>query len=127
MAPPLPLVQHRLASPRGWIVSTLIARAGVVAAAVAFVLLYLTLALIRLRYPFELEWMEGAMVDQVQRVVEGRPMYVAPTLDFVPFLYPPVYFWASAAVAMVTGVGFVALRLVSLVASLTVLVLIYGY
>ena len=43
----------------------------------------------RLPHLFEIEWMEGSMVDHVRRVIDGQPLYVAPSLDFVPFIYPP--------------------------------------
>jgi dolichyl-phosphate-mannose-protein mannosyltransferase len=89
-----------------------------------YVLVYVGVALARIRYPFELEWMEGGMVEHVRRIVEGRPLYAKPTLEFVSFLYPPGYYLASAAVACVTGVGFFPLRLVSFLSSLGVLALL---
>lgn len=45
-------------------------------------------------------------------------MYVAPTLDWVPFSYPPLYYLFAWPVAQVTGVSFFPLRIVSAVASL---------
>ncbi len=86
--------------------------------ALASVALYLAIAPARISYPYELEWMEGACVDHVRRILAGQRLYVAPSLDFVPFLYPPLYFYLSAAVAKLTGVGFVPLRLLSFVSSL---------
>jgi len=87
---------------------------------VAFVLLYVGVALARMRYPYELEWMEGGMVAHVRRLLEGELLYAPPSLDFVSFLYPPGYYLASAAVASVTGVGFFPLRLLSFLSSLGV-------
>ncbi|HJQ74742.1 MAG TPA: glycosyltransferase family 39 protein [Gaiellaceae bacterium] len=86
----------------------------------AFILLYAGIALVRMRYPYELEWMEGGMVAHVRRVLEGKPLYAPPSLDFVSFLYPPGYYLASAAVAWLTGAGFLPLRLLSFVSSLGV-------
>jgi hypothetical protein len=97
-----------------------------VASSVAYVLLYLGVAFARMRYPYELEWMEGGMVAHVGRVLEGRPLYAPPSLDFVSFLYPPGYYLASAAVAKLTGLGFFPLRLLSLISSLGVFALIAG-
>ena len=71
----------------------------------------------RLAYPFELEWMEGAMVVHVERLATGQSLYVEPTLAFVPFAYPPLYFYLCAALALVIGVGFPALRIVSIAAT----------
>lgn len=79
----------------------------------------------RIGYPFELQWMEGGSVEVVRRVVEGHALYGPPSLHFTPWPYPPLYFWISAGVAHLTGVGFLPLRLVSLAASLVVLTLLY--
>ena len=83
-----------------------------------YILVYLIVALQRLPYPYELEWMEGGAVVHVQRILDGQAIYVEPTLGFVAYLYAPLYFYLSAAVALVTGNGFLPLRLVSFVASL---------
>ena len=86
---------------------------------------YFYVALRRLGYPFELEWLEGGEVEIVNRVVHGQALYVAPTLHYVPYPYPPLFFWVSAVFAKVLGVGFLAPRLVSFVASLGVLALLW--
>jgi 4-amino-4-deoxy-L-arabinose transferase-like glycosyltransferase len=86
--------------------------------AVSYVIIYIWLAYFRLRYPFELEWIEGGMVDQVQRLVNGQSIYVAPSIIFVPFIYPPLYFYLSAAASTLLGGGLFPLRLVSFAASL---------
>jgi len=100
----------------------LLALAAVVG--VAFIITYLVTALLRLRYPFELEWMEGATVDHVRRALAGKALYVAPTVDFVPFIYTPLYYYVSAGVVKLTGIGFLPLRLVSLLSSLGCFVLL---
>ena len=100
-------------------------RRAVVLAGAFYLALYVSVALLRLGYPFELEWMEGAMVDHVARILDGRLLYVAPTIDFVPFIYTPLYYYVSAAVAGPTGPGFVPLRLVSFGASLACFGLIF--
>lgn len=72
----------------------------------------------RLTYPYELEWMEGAMFQVVMRVVDGLPIYTSPSMDYVPPLYAPLYFYIAALVTKIMGEGLPALRLVSLLASL---------
>jgi hypothetical protein len=79
---------------------------------------YLWVALHRVGYPFELDWMEGGSVELAARVVAGHSLYAAPSIGFVGWTYPPLYYWIAAAVAKLTGVGFLPLRLVSLAASL---------
>jgi hypothetical protein len=101
-------------------------RAAVGVASVTFVAVYVVTAVRRCAYPFELEWMEGAMVDHVDRVLRGERLYVQPSLEFVPFIYGPVFFFVSAAVAKVTGIGFLPLRLVSMFASFGCFGLLYA-
>jgi 4-amino-4-deoxy-L-arabinose transferase-like glycosyltransferase len=98
--------------------------AALIAGSAVYVLLFVGVALARIRYPYELEWMEGGMVEHVRRILEGRPLYAKPTLEFVSFLYPPGYYLASAAVACVTGIGFFPLRLLSFLSSLGVFALV---
>jgi hypothetical protein len=71
-------------------------RLGLVAVTVLIVLLSLgplvtftSVALRRLPYPYELEWMEGGIVTHVRVVLAGEPLYSAPSLDFTPFIYAP--------------------------------------
>ena len=95
-----------------------------VALGVAFIALVLALSILRLAYPYEIEWMEGAMVDHIVRVIHGQPIYTAPSLDFVAWLYPPLYYWVSALVMKLTGIGFFAGRIVSFASTIfTALVL----
>jgi 4-amino-4-deoxy-L-arabinose transferase-like glycosyltransferase len=89
-----------------------------VAASVWYVGSYLVVALLRIGYPFELEWMEGAVADHVLRILTGRPLYVSPSVEFVPFIYAPFYFYVSAGFAKVLGFSLFPLRLVSFLSSL---------
>ncbi len=79
---------------------------------------YVLVALRRLDYPFSLEQLEGNSLVEVHRILAGQALYPAPSAGYVPDGYPPLYFYLSAAVARVTGVSYLALRLVSLVSSL---------
>jgi len=72
--------------------------AGLVAAGWSvFACLYVMLG--RLQYPYELEWMTGAALDHVERVQRGLPVYTPPTASWIPFLYPPLYYWVCATFA----------------------------
>lgn len=101
------------------------AKGALAGAGAAFLVLYVLVAARRLVYPFDLEWMEGGMVDQVRWILAGHKLYVKPSLEFVPFIYNPFYFYVSAAVAKVTGVGYLPLRLVSFAASLGTFALLH--
>ncbi len=88
------------------------------AIALLYIGTYLVLAFFRIRYPFELEWMEGGTLDQVNRILAGKALYVRPSPEFVPFAYPPFYFYVAALASSILGAGFLAARLVSVVSSL---------
>jgi len=107
MAAPTPALLPRLV----WACLALLALAAVAAMAWA--------VFQRVPYAFELEWMEGSMVDHTARVLDGKPIYAAPTVEHVPYLYTPLYFYASALVAQLgMGLDFAALRLVNVASTL---------
>lgn len=93
--------------------------------ALLYIAAYLLIAFSRVQYPFELQPSEGNSLEHVRRILAGRKIYVSPSLEFVPFIYTPLYFYLSAGVARVAGHGFTALRLVSLVSSLGSFLLIF--
>jgi len=84
-------------------------------AALLFLSLWVVFA--RFRYPIDGEWMTGAVRDGVDRVRGGQALYGPPSARFIPFVYTPMYFWLSAALAHVFST-FVACKLVSLAATL---------
>ncbi len=45
----------------------------------------------RLLYPYDLEWMEGGMLHHAQRIHGGLGVYVPPSIEFIPYLYTPLY------------------------------------
>jgi hypothetical protein len=94
------------------------ARLAAALAGLAAIGAYLFIALSRLGYPFEVEWLESNSLVEVHRILAGQPLYPAPTAAYVPDGYPPLYFFVSAGVARVLGVSYLSLRLVSLVSSL---------
>jgi len=81
--------------------------------------LYLRFAFAHLRYPGELDYIEGVMLDHVVRLVEGKPLYVAPSAAFITLAYMPGYTFVVSLLARVLGVSFFTGRLVSVAGSLT--------
>jgi hypothetical protein len=80
----------------------------------------------RFNYRFELEWMEGGSLIEVLRLLDGKPLYVAPSLSYIPYIYPPLYYYLAALAVKLTGIHwFTPLRLVSIGASIGSLILIY--
>jgi len=45
----------------------------------------------RVGYPYDLEWMEGGMLQHALRIRHGDGIYVPPSVDFIPYLYTPLY------------------------------------
>lgn len=89
-------------------------RVLLVAALVGHALMALYVIASRVGYPHDLEWMTGSVLDHVERVRNGEPVYTAPTARWIPFLYPPLFYWLGSAL----GGGALACRLVSVVATL---------
>lgn len=93
--------------------------------AVFFIAVYAWIAVSRMEYPFDLEWLEGAAASNALRAMNGLPIYVKPTLDYVPEVYTPLYFYFSSLAMRVTGPGFLPLRFVSFFFSLWSMALLF--
>ncbi len=100
-------------------------RYTLLAVAALYIVVYLVLVFFRIQYPFELEWTEGGSLHQVTRILSGQKLYVSPSLEFVPFIYTPLYFYISAFISKIIGGGFIPLRLVSFIASLGCFLIIF--
>lgn len=86
--------------------------------ATLYIIVYLILALSRIGYPFELECLEGCSMEHVRRILSGQKLYVSPSIEFVPFVYTPLYFYLSAVMSKILGIGLMPLRLVSFISSI---------
>src|SRR5215211_959409 len=100
-------------------------QSGVVLIAVAFIALFFYTALPRLRYPFDLDFVEDSMLMQSLRIAEGQPVYLPPNADFNPHVYMPLFFWLGAILFKIGGPSLVLLRLISFAATLATTILIY--
>jgi len=99
--------------------------AGLLLVALALLASYVRVALARMGYPFSLEWMESGALDTVRRLAAGQAVYVAPSPEFIPYNYTPLYYTAAVPVMRALGEGFLPLRLVSFVASLGTMALLF--
>jgi hypothetical protein len=61
--------------------------------------------LVRAKSPADAEWMTGAIRDHVERARDGLPIYAAPSARHVAFVYPPLYYWLSGALARFVSVS----------------------
>jgi len=106
----------------------LVAAAVILAAVPALVQLgwHLRIFAGRASFPLDLEWMEGGTLVHAQRIAAGKGIYVPPSLDFIPFLYTPLYPALLALLSFVVPLGYLLGRVVSLLAlgvAMTALVL----
>jgi hypothetical protein len=81
----------------------------------------------RVPYPYDLEWMEGGTLCHALRLLQGRPIYAPPSVEFIPFLYTPLYPALLAALGRVFGLGYLLGRLVSTGAFLGATFLAYRF
>src|SRR5687768_7280631 len=100
-------------------------QSGVVLIAIAFIVLFFYTALPRLRYPYDLDFVEDSMLMQSLRIAEGQPVYLPPNADFNPHVYMPLFFWLGAILFKIGGPSLVLLRLISFGATLATTILIY--
>ncbi len=113
---PKPLASHHL----------LLAAKVLVAGLVCyFVGAFLFVAVSRMGYRFTLEWLEGASLIQVNRLLSGQPLYSQPTFEYVSLIYSPLYFYISSLFARILGFGFLSLRLVSFLSTLGCIALVF--
>jgi hypothetical protein len=103
-----------------------IAGAVAVVAAIWFTTTFVICAALRATFPFDLAWMESGMEAMVARLRAGESMYVEPSLAYVPFLYPPLYYVAVHGLerAIPSLIGLPALRLVSGAATIATALLV---
>ena len=108
------------------LISGLLVLALIVATVPALVQLgwHLRLFAGRAGFPLDLEWMEGGMLVPAQRIAAGQGIYVKPSLDFVPYLYTPLYPALLALLSLLFPLGYLLGRLVSLLAFSSALVLL---
>ena len=78
-----------------------------------------------LRFPLHLWQLEGAMLQNAQRIAAGLPIYVVPGPDFVPFAYNPLYYYIAVPFLRLFGGTLFSLRLINLLAGTVTLVLLF--
>ena len=79
----------------------------------------------RVGFPYALEWLEGWTVDSASRILEGKSLFVKPGIEWVPYIYTPIYTYLAAGVSKLIGIGFLAPRLISIAAALGCLVFVH--
>lgn len=103
-----------------------LARCAVAAVSLVAVGAYATVAAMRVGFAYELQWIEGGILEATRRFSSGGALYVAPGVDFTSFPYPPLYLWASAALGKLTTLDLPALRGLSIAASVATMAVAFA-
>ncbi|MBA3396112.1 MAG: hypothetical protein H0T89_26015 [Deltaproteobacteria bacterium] len=69
----------------------------------------------RVTYPYDLEWMEGGMLHHALRIHNGEGIYVPPSIDFIPYLYTPLYPSLLALLGSGFGLTYTLGRVISII------------
>lgn len=93
-------------------------RIAVVLFALFFIGAYLFITYHTLYYPYQMEWLEGAIMDSVARVYHGKPIFVPPSIEHIPLMYTQFYYYVAALFSFVMGLDFPAARMVSFLATI---------
>ncbi|HET9621760.1 MAG TPA: hypothetical protein VFP84_10355 [Kofleriaceae bacterium] len=70
----------------------------------------------RIDYPYDLEWMEGGLLHHAERIRLGHGIYVPPNVDFIPYLYTPLYPTILAMLGKPLGISYAVGRTLSVLA-----------
>lgn len=92
---------------------------------VYFMLAFIILAFMRMNFPFDMEWAEGVMVDQVRRVLNGYPLYAEPSVENIPFPYTPLYIYLGALLTKIFGVDYTPLRLINIFSTVGIMTVLF--
>lgn len=95
-------------------------------ASAAAIAAFMFVAVMRLFYPYEIEWLESGILEHVQRFANGQSLYTPPSVEFTQLPYAPFTFVVGAGISLLTGAHFWVLRALSLAATLATFWLIYA-
>jgi hypothetical protein len=93
----------------------------------ALIQLYLLATAIvgRIAYPYDLEWMEGGMLHHALRLQTGAGIYGEPSIEFIPYLYTPLYPALLATFGEVFGLTYTLGRTISVMSLVGIAVVAY--
>ena len=80
----------------------------------------------RLLYPYDLEWMEGGMLHHALRIQTGHGIYTPPSVDFIPYLYTPLYPALLAVLGELFGITYTLGRAISVLSLAGIAVVAVG-
>ena len=90
---------------------------GLFAISLVPLLLFVFVVSQRVHLPFDWEWGEGAGINQIYQHLSGGKLYAAPSLEFTPLVYTPLYYWISSLFSRLGVPILLAARILSLASS----------
>ena len=94
------------------------------AAGLVAVVGHFSLFLARATFALDLEWMEGGLLAHAARYAAGQNIYVPPSVEFIPYLYTPLYPALLALLSKIVPLGYLLGRAVSIVSFAAALALL---
>jgi hypothetical protein len=70
--------------------------------------------------------LEGYVFLSALRVFHGQSVYPHPSLQFIPYMYPPGYYYLCAALGRLMGMSIATMRMASILSTLGCFAAIYG-
>lgn len=110
---------------KNFLTNELILKSVVVILATYYNFSYVFIAIRRIYYPFEIEWMEGGTLIHIKRLWEGLPLYIAPDIGFTPAIYTPLYYYIAILPVKIWGLNFLSIRILSFTSSILIGICIY--
>jgi hypothetical protein len=92
-----------------------------------YTLVYLVSSFARIIYPFAILNVEGASFQVLHAITIGYPLYGEPNIHYISIVYTPLYFLLSYLLSLITGSGYLPLRLLSFISSLGISIVIYSF
>jgi 4-amino-4-deoxy-L-arabinose transferase-like glycosyltransferase len=98
----------------------------VIAGLLIYTIFYLFNSFIIITYPYQISYPEGFILNHIQSIIKGESIYRS--INDYPLTvvnYPPVYLYLCAGLTKLTGLSFFGGRLITFLASIFVVLLIF--
>ena len=91
---------------------------------VYFLIFWLSKIIVRLPFPYPIEYLEDAIFFHALRIHDGQPLYINPNDGFAAIIYVPGYFYLLAGLFKIFGPSIITARVISLVCTLGIITLL---
>jgi len=91
----------------------------------AYLIVTFVVMILRIQYPYQLEWMEGGEIEHILRLLKGKSIYCPPSMEFIPYIYTPLYYYIGVLFSPIFEPSLLLMRVVSVISFLISLIFIY--